>query len=216
MSNVRALPNDRPRGKFLVVDPADASARSLARWIRTAGWEPVVAKTLDLDEAASLRDDCGGAILSLTLDLPGGPCWQNIRACQAVLPAAPVAVVGDQRLAAVAQTQAPGVHYIYWPGSFASVFSFADSVRSPQKGRAGLENVDDFAKHLDLTRRQTQILIVSAETSNHKDICASLVMGENTLRTHVKRMLARARDRGIHAANLKELVARIPKGTTRR
>jgi ActR/RegA family two-component response regulator len=204
----RALPKYVPHGTFLVVDDDDMSAGTLARWIRTARWEPVVVKTL---AHATLEDDLGGAIVSL--DTIDDSAWDRIRTFQVALPAVPLAVLGDQDMATA--VQALGFHYLGRPANFASVFGFVDGIRAPQKGPAARENVVEFCKRLGLPPLEAEVLLVGVDTSNHKDICARLGIRDNTLRTLVRRILARARVHGIRAANLKELVARIPTGTSR-
>jgi len=204
MSNIRSLRTTEQRGAFLVVDPDDASARNLARWIRTARWEPVVAKTLDLDHVAKLTDGCGGVMLSLDLS---DDLALEIRTLKDALPDVPLAVLGVSGLDAVIQAQALGVHYICRPASFASIFSFADGLRPVAKGPVDPQvRIVEFGKRIGLTPREGESLLVADETSNHKDICARLGIAQSTLKTYVKRMRARARDHGILAASLKELV----------
>jgi hypothetical protein len=117
--------------KLLILDHDDASAGMLARWVRAARWEPIVAKTLDLDQLTRLADGCGGAILSV--DAPDGSGWQMIGACRAVFPAIPLAALGDRCLSSAIHAQALGYHYIFRPASFSSVFRFADGIARHQR-----------------------------------------------------------------------------------
>ncbi len=207
MSNIRAPRRFVSRGTFLIVDHDDASAGGLAYWARLARWEPVVTKSIELEQLARIADGCGGAIISL--DTTDDCAWEFIRACQASLP---LAVLGARDLGAAIQAQAIGVHYLYRPASFASVFGFADSIRPPTKVPVEPDGLAESGKRLGFTTRESEILVVfGSERPTHKDICASLSMTEGTLKTLAKRMLARARHRGIRASNLVELAARLRK-----
>ncbi len=214
MSNSAAAHGEEAQGAFLVVDEDASSARTLARWIRAASWEPFVARTFEWDELARLGVSYGAAIISLD---KSNDLKKIIRMCQATLPPVPLALLGKRDVDAVVEAQAVGIHYICRPAHFASVFGFADAIRKPLKVAEGpfapespcRDLLVESGKRLGLPPKEAQILVVGGETSNHKDLCARLGTTENTLKTLVKRILARARRRGIRAGSLKELVARL-------
>jgi hypothetical protein len=62
-----------------------------------------------------------------------------------------------------------------------------DDIHVPPKSPPNSETDDtllEAGKRLGLPPKELQILLVGAETPEHKDICARLGMRENTLRTH--------------------------------
>jgi DNA-binding NarL/FixJ family response regulator len=210
---------------LVVEDDADV-ARSVQQIVqRCAGGEALLAPTAAAARRIlNERTDLGAFVIDD--DLPDGHGLDFLALARLTHPQTPAAVYSGTLPHGLTDAAFdPNIYYISkaCPDRLKSFLLHAasrvtptpgpvDDIHVPPKRPPNSETDDtllEAGKRLGLPPKELQILLVGAETPDHKDICARLGMRENTLRTHIHRMLARARVHGIRAANLKELVAQI-------
>jgi DNA-binding NarL/FixJ family response regulator len=197
----------------LVVEDDASVARSVQQIVqRCCGGEALVAPTAAaarriLAERADLD------ALVIDQDLPDGHGLDFLALVRMTHPEIPAAVYsGTLPHGLTGPVFEPNTHYISKASGaelLKSFLQYAASRVTPRPGPLARDTIVAFGKWLGLPRMEVQVLLVAAETCNHKEICATLHIAESTLKTHVNRMLARARARGIRATNLVELVARL-------
>jgi DNA-binding CsgD family transcriptional regulator len=208
----RASPELSSGRRFAIIDSEASSANSLARWVGYAKWTPWIAPTLDLDSIGEVGSSCGGAIVALNAQ---GDLEKAVRSCRALFPIATLAVVGDRNLDGAIKAQDLGLYYICREATFASVFGFADRIAAALSAGSEDDDTASLAKYVGLTKKEADVLRIGVRTASHKEICSELSISDNTLKTLVRRMLARARLRGIYASSLDELIAAPGGGAVR-
>lgn len=183
---------DQPR--YLIVDDDPVLARLIARHLSAGGAAVSIAETFA--QGASMA--CSGEFIGVILDvhLPDGSGLDVLRAMRAASVDTPALVLTahpDERVVSAAQSSAARV--LEKPATAASLTAFATHAETAQGApRVALSRtLTRVGARYGFTARQREILFLASCGLDRSAISATLGIGPATLKTHVHRLVAKAR-----------------------
>jgi DNA-binding NarL/FixJ family response regulator len=199
---------DRVRS-ILVVEDNEYVVKSLERFFSRTDSTVIVSRSLT--EARSvLESDRKITGMILDLGLPDGSGLDLLEETSSLEPRIPTMILsGDWSEEMVRRAQAFGAVFVPKPASAENLHAFLEWAHGTAAARAALHReLSNLTTRHGLTPREAEIVRLSARGLSRSEIIEHLGIGDNTLKTLIRRMLRKAQKSGLHEMR-SELLARI-------